>query len=259
MSGQEECAVKDSRRKSMEALINQRQSVTMEELCQQFGISINTARADVAHLVRSGAVEKIYGGVRAVNQGEVPLFTQRTLCGPEQKLAIARQAEAQITDGDIVYIDAGTTTMHIIDCLSPDKHITVVTGNLYVIQQASHLSNVELIVLPGLCNRRTNSVADVGTLEFLSRYHTGKAFMGASGISEDGRLQVSTYMEYELKKVALRQTRQAYLLADSSKFGSTGLMYYGTAADMHTIITDTGCPDSIREIAEKNGVRLISV
>lgn len=251
--------MKDSRRKSMEALITQRQSVTMEELCEQFNISMNTARADVAYLVRSGAVEKIYGGVRAVHQGEVPLFTQRTLSAADQKADIARAAESMIESGDIIYIDAGTTTMHIIDCLSPEKHITLVTGSLYVIQKASAMPNVELVVLPGLCNRRTNSVADVGTLEFLSRYHTGKAFMGASGISENGRLHVSTYMEYELKKLAVRQTKQAILLCDSSKFGATSLMYYGTALDMHTIITDSGCPGKIRTLAEENGIRLITV
>ena len=70
--------MKDDRRKRIEALVSQRDTVTMEELRDAFGVSMNTVRSDVAYLVGAGAVEKIYGGVRAVQRQEAPLFTQRT-------------------------------------------------------------------------------------------------------------------------------------------------------------------------------------
>ena len=164
-------------------------------------------RSDVAYLVGAGAVEKIYGGVRAVQRQEAPLFTQRTQLRTEEKRRVARRAQELIEDGDTLYIDAGTTTMHLIDFLDPAKHVTIVTGNLYVVRQAYDKPHVELIVLPGAMNRRTNSVSDVGTLEFLGRYQFAKAFMGASGVSPEGRLNVSTYIEYELKKLAAARRR----------------------------------------------------
>ena len=169
--------MKDARRKQMEAMIAKRQTMTMEELCQAFGVSMNTVRADVAYLVQTGAVEKVYGGVRLVRHQEVPLFTQRTGLASREKQAIAQAAEAFIADQDLLYIDAGTTTMHLIDCLDPAKRVTILTGNLYVVRRAYDMPNVELIVLPGAMNRRTNSVSDVSTLEFLGRYHFSKAFM----------------------------------------------------------------------------------
>lgn len=36
---------------------------------------------------------------------------------------------------------------------------------------------------------------------------------------------------------------QALLLGDHSKFGKTATYAYGTAADCHTVITDTGTPE----------------
>ena len=69
--------MRDARIKQMEALVARRETVTMEELRQTFGVSMNTVRSDVAYLVSTGAVEKIYGGVRALQRQEVPLFTQR--------------------------------------------------------------------------------------------------------------------------------------------------------------------------------------
>lgn len=248
--------MKESRRKRMEALIAQRETVTMEALRDTFGVSMNTIRSDVAYLVGTGAVEKIYGGVRIARNEEVPLFTLRTELNADAKLRIARQAESLILDQDILYLDPGTTTMHLIDCLDPAKHVTIITGNLYVVTQAYSRPNVELIVLPGAMNRRTNSVSDVSTLEFLGRYHCSKAFMGATGVSPDGKLNVSTYIEYELKKLAVRQSLHPYLLVDASKFGGESLMAYGTLSQMEQVITDSLCPQSVRQFCTQQGIRL---
>lgn len=251
--------MKDDRRKQIEAMVARRDTVTMEELRREFGVSMNTVRSDVAYLVDTGAVEKIYGGVRSVQRQEVPLFTQRTQLRADEKRRIARYAQDLINDGDTLYIDAGTTTMHLIDFLDPGKHVTIVTGNLYVAHQAYDKPNAELIVLPGGMNRRTNSVSDVSTLEFLGRYQFAKAFMGASGVSLDGKLNVSTYIEYELKKLAAARSRQAFLLLDSGKFGGSSLMSYGSLEDMTEIITAAPCPEEIRDICQRKGVRLTIV
>lgn len=251
--------MKDDRRKRIEALVSQRDTVTMEELRDAFGVSMNTVRSDVAYLVGTGAVEKIYGGVRAVQRQEVPLFTQRTQLRTEEKRRVARRAQELIEDGDTLYIDAGTTTMHLIDFLDPAKHVTIVTSNLYVVRQAYDKPHVELIVLPGAMNRRTNSVSDVGTLEFLGRYQFAKAFMGASGVSPEGRLNVSTYIEYELKKLAVARSRQAWLLLDSGKFGGGSLMSYGVLEDMTGLITAPPCPEEIRDCCRRKNVGLTIV
>ena len=248
--------MKDARRKQIEALVAQRDTVTMEELRREFGVSMNTVRADVAYLVETGAVEKIYGGVRFVRRQEVPLFTQRAQLRAGEKRRVARYAQERIEDGDTLYIDAGTTAMYLIDFLDPAKHVTIVTGNLHVIHQAYEKPQVELIVLPGTMNRRTNSVSDVSTLEFLGRYQFAKAFMGASGVSPDGRLNVSTYIEYELKKLAVSRSRQAYLLLDGGKFGGSSLMSYGSLEDMEEVITTPPCPEEIRACCRKKGVQL---
>ena len=60
-------------------------------------------------------MEKVYGGVRAVRKQEVPLFTHRMELHTQEKKRIARYAQKLVRDGDILYIDAGTTAMHLID------------------------------------------------------------------------------------------------------------------------------------------------
>ena len=249
--------MKEERRKRMGELVATRRTVTMEELCAYFDVSMNTVRSDVAYLVQTGAAEKIYGGVRAKDQKQAPLFASRAQLRTDQKKAIALRAEALVEDGDILFLDAGTTTMHLIDCLSPWKKVTVVTASLEVVRRAVVMENVQLIVLPGAYNRRTNSLCDVGTLEYLARYQFTKAFMGVSGVSEEGQLNVSTYLEFEIKRTALSRSQEKYLLADARKFGGTGLMSYGALSDMTALITDWNCPPSVRYYCAEKQIPLL--
>ncbi|MBQ6465693.1 MAG: DeoR/GlpR transcriptional regulator [Oscillospiraceae bacterium] len=248
--------MRDNRRKEIAAYISRQQFASMNELCEVFHASINTIRADIAFLEKTGTVEKVYGGVRSVLQQEIPLFTQRTQLHAEAKLAIVRAAADFLQDGDTLFVDAGTTTMNLLSYLPPERRLTVVTGNLHLIAQAGTRPNVELVVLPGCVNRRTNSVSDVSTLEFLGRHHFIKALMATTGLSADGKLNVSSYLEYEIKQLAVRLSEQRILLCDSVKFGATGLLSYAALSDMDMLITDRSCPDALRELCEQSNTRL---
>ena len=80
--------------------------------------------------------------------------------------------------------------------------------------------------------------------------------MGASGVSPEGKLNVSTYIEYEMKKLALAQSRQAWLLLDSGKFAESSLMSYGTLEDMTEVITGPCCPEKCRDFCAQKNVKL---
>ena len=248
--------MRDSRRKEIAAYITRRGSVTMPELCETFHVSMNTIRADVSFLEQTGTVEKVYGGVRTVQQQEIPLFAQRAQLHTEAKRAIVRQAASLVNDGDTLFVDAGTTTMHLLDVLPLEIHATIVTGNLHIIAQTYTRPNLELIVLPGALNRRTNSVSDVSTLEFLGRYHFGKALMAATGLSADGKLNVSSYLDHEIKHLAVQQSDHRILLCDSAKYGAAGLMSYASLKDMDRLITDTLCPPELRALCRSFGTLL---
>lgn len=248
--------MRDSRRKEIAAYIARRGSVTMPELCDAFHVSMNTIRADVSFLEETGTVEKVYGGVRSVLAQEIPLFAQRAKLHTDAKMAIARHAASLIEDGDTLFVDAGTTTMHLLDMLPQEIHATIVTGNLHIIDRASSKPNLELIVLPGALNRRTNSVADVSTLEFLARYHFVKALMAATGLSADGKLNVSSYLEFEIKRLAVSESDRRILLCDSAKFGASGLMSYASLADIDHLITDSRCPEELRVLCHGSGTLL---
>lgn len=251
--------MKDTRRAEMENFISQRQRVSMQELCDTFAVSMNTIRTDVAALVKAGIVEKVYGGVQIRRHSDVPLFKTRSLLRTEVKRRLARAAAAEILDGDILFIDSGTTTMYLLDYLDENCRITVVTPSVPVIQRALELPNVELVVLPGLYNRRTNAMMDGGTAEYLAQYQHTKAFLGVSSIAPDGALGVSSYPEHEVKRTALERSLRRYLLADSSKYGEAALLPYGQVSQCDCVFTDTDMPQAFLSLCEASDTAVCMV
>ena len=236
----------------MESYILSRVSVTMDELCSAFGISMNTARRDLTELVKGGRVQKVYGGAQArmAVPGLVP-YSVRSNSPSSAKRAICLLAAKMVKDGDIVFIDSGTTTEHIMEALR-DKNITVITNNFEVMLQAMDYENIRLIVVPGELNRKTHSVAGEESAAFLNTMNTNIAFMAATGASQTG-VTNSTLMEYTIKKAAVAHTEKAVLLVTANKFEITSLFTYAKLEQFHTVITDDSVtPEQIKHLKALN-------
>ena len=54
-----------NRLNEMEVYILSRGSATLQELADNFGVSLNSVRRDVSSLLERGTVQKVYGGVAA--------------------------------------------------------------------------------------------------------------------------------------------------------------------------------------------------
>src|SRR4051794_7628710 len=75
------------------------------ELAEEFAVSESTIRRDLASLAGAGHVVRTYGG--ALDTG-TPREKDREHAA--EKDAIAREAAALVRDGEVVLLDAGTTT-----------------------------------------------------------------------------------------------------------------------------------------------------
>lgn len=230
--------MKANRIMEMERYIHQKNSVTMEELQEQFGISMNTVRRDVAQLVTQGSVKKVYGGVCA--RQTHPLLTPydvRRINNLEAKASIGRKAATLVHEGDIIFIDSGTTTLQMIDYLQEIPNLTIITNNLDAIIRAKAYPNITILILPGHYDRKTNSFIDSDAAPFLKRYNIHTAFMAATGISAHG-VSNSSPPEFQIKQSAVEACEQAILLVSHDKFGVTGLLTYASVDQFHAVITD---------------------
>ena len=96
------------------SILNRQGSVTVSRLTEILSASESTIRRDLTYLAKEGKLNKVHGGATALHQEFVKLednIEEKLTKNTDKKTEIARYAAKQINDDDLVFLDAGTTTL----------------------------------------------------------------------------------------------------------------------------------------------------
>lgn len=250
--------MKEDRINELQNYILEKERASIEELCSVFNVSKNTMRRDINQLESQGKIKKVYGGIILTDKKTTEPFESREVKNKDAKLIIAKLASTLIEDGDIIYIDSGTTTMHMIPYLSDVKNLTIITNNLHVILKALPYQNLNVISTGGTLFRRTNSFVDSGAVSSLKKYNISKAFLATTGISIAKGITNSSSLEYDIKKYIVEHCDKRILLADDTKLGKVSLITYYDLKDIQVFVTNQKPDDEYTDFFSSNHITLMA-
>ncbi len=250
--------IKETRINKIEEYIKENKSVSLDELMEVFSVSKNTIRRDVQELVERGDFKKVYGGV-AVNDdrsAKLESFQDRQVRNKKEKELIAKVAAQFIDDGDIIFVDSGTTTIELIEFIK-NKSVTILTNSLNFIVHAIPYENLNVISTGGILERKTNSFGSIKYIDLLNAYNIKKAFMASTGISLTNGVTNASPFESELKTAVVNRSLETYLLIDHDKFDKYGLMTYCTLDKINFLITDAKPEQIYLDYLRNHNIKLI--
>lgn len=250
--------MKVKRIQEIEEFIHTAGHVSIDELCGQFKVSKNTIRRDLNKLVEDGIVAKVYGGVSSLNRS-ANSFKKRSVENEEKKERIAKKAAETIEENDMIYIDSGTTTCHLVQFINPNHRITIITNSLDVLNQSVHHPNCKVLLLGNTFKSNTRSFVHVKDWSFFNRLNINKSFMSAAGVSLERGVTNSDVYEYTIKQQILQKSLRNHLLVDSTKFNKAALVTFSQISDFDTIYTDHSAPPAIQDHCQKEEVELVYV
>ena len=200
--------------------VSQRQTVSVADLCQLTGASEATIRRDLNALARQGKLVKIHGGATSLEEEEFlarepDLATKQRYA--REKERIARYAAGLVSDDDVVYLDTGTTVLHMAEYLKGSSALFVTSSIEFAARLTEH--NLHIYVLGGTLKLGTVDIVGAEALGSLRRYNFTKVFLGTSGISVSQGFTTPDPEAAALKFLAASKAQTVYMLADSSKFG----------------------------------------
>ncbi|MCM3585347.1 DeoR/GlpR family DNA-binding transcription regulator [Mesobacillus maritimus] len=251
--------LKEKRIKQIEDYVVQHKSVSLDELVEVFNVSKNTIRRDVQELVESGNLKKVYGGVAVKEPSKLESFQERKVRNQPGKTAIGRQAVEYVEEGDVIFIDSGTTTIEMFNFIKDKQNITIVTNNIEFIVHSLPYENLNIITIGGILERKTNSLGRPQNLDVIKTYNINKAFMATTGISLSNGVTNASPLETDIKQAIVQRSQQVYLLADHQKFGRYGLMTYCNLEEIDYLITDKTPEEEFQIFAKNNNVELVIV
>ena len=136
----------EERHKKIPELLNEKQSITNQEIQERFGISYDTAKRDLRLLEEQGLLKRTQGGAIPLrNIGFQPGIGNLSSKERAQKvlpnyLAIAKRAVQCIEENDVIYITSASIGYLMVQNLPQKLSCTVVTNSISIaLYHSSHL------------------------------------------------------------------------------------------------------------------------
>ncbi|MDT2738840.1 DeoR/GlpR family DNA-binding transcription regulator [Enterococcus canintestini] len=180
-------------------------------------ISNSTLRRDLKELEKNGKVNLLTGGAVKMcsTTMELPITAKANL-NFIQKDKIAEIAANMIQDGDVIYLDSGSTCTTLLMKIL-DKNISILTTNTDVFGIKNEIK-ADITILGGKFNPVISSVSGPLTDDNILTFNFQKAFIGANGIDVEKGVTTPNLVEASKKKQILKNSKEAFLLCDSTKF-----------------------------------------
>lgn len=219
-------------------IVNDNRSMTNQELADLTDSSLSTIRRDVTELASRGMVVKVHGGAMSVSDQTYAAdsrVSERRTINAEAKQKIAAYAARLIKPGDVVYIDAGTTTEFLTDAVTEKDAVYVTNAVSHAVKLASRGFTVHII--GGMIKPVTEAVIGGEAVVSLRKFNFSLGFFGANGISSGAGITTPDINEAVVKQQAVNSCNRCYVLADSSKLDIVSTVRFADPDDV-IIITE---------------------
>ena len=106
-------------------------------------------------------------------------------------------------------------------------------------------SEYEVVFTGGQYRKKILSCVGPYTINILNSINADKCFMGSNGVSLARGVTTPNVLEAEVKRNMMQNSREQYLLADSSKFGRILLFKVADMNEIDCLITDSQADEEI--------------
>lgn len=212
-------------------------ALRVSDLADRFAVTTETIRRDLDYLAERGLIARTYGGAASAGSGE-PGFNERYRLRVAERRRLAECAAALVKPGDVLMIDAGSTTTHFARRLAADAvELTVFTNSVGVATALGSNSRIRVVLCPGDYDPHEGGVCGAETQAFLGRFYATKCFIGASGLTADGPTDANTDAAW-VKRIMIDCSKRSFLLVDAGKFGVKAIDRICPLEALDDIVTD---------------------
>lgn len=211
---------------------------SIDSLAISLETSNATARRRLNELQAAGLINLLRGGhvefIDDLELSKADTFKQRVV-GLDKQLS-SKIAASYVVDGDIIFIDNGTTVREML------KHLTKIDVKIYTNGVYHMLNNtnldLDINIIPGELLIKEASIVGAEAISYISSLKIDKAFIGANGFDADG-VYTPHRREMIVKEFALRHATAGYVVVEEQKRNIKSKYKICNREDYHIITENT--------------------
>lgn len=249
----------DVRRNKILEHLRSEGKVSVSRLAAELGATPVTIRNDLTALERDGYLVRMQGGAvishRLENHFAADTADETFLL----KQALAAEVAKMVTDGETLFFNSGTTTLHIARALKGKKHLNIVTNSLSIAMELGNIPTFHVLLLGGEINASYGFTAGGDTQEQLSKYRADWAILSVDGVSAQGGITTCHPEEAIIDRLMMANAHKRLIAATGNKIGKAGFSRICDSDGAIQLITDSTCDKEAFLSLQERGVRVTRV
>lgn len=224
--------------------LNTKKIIDVKSAVNLLGVSESTVRRLFANLEQKGVCIRGHGSIRILDNDFTNIYVYESVenTGVAEKEIIADKALKLIKDGDIIFLDSGTTlaklSAKIAEALQDNaiKRITIFTNSLVNLNVLKDYVPVNVIGGEYRENRKDfcGMIAEIA----IKNICFDKCFLGTDGYSEDVGFTATDFQTARIAQMVIANSGDSYILADKEKFSKSAGVCFAKEEDITAVITD---------------------
>ncbi|WP_324134108.1 DeoR/GlpR family DNA-binding transcription regulator [Bosea sp. (in: a-proteobacteria)] len=231
----------EERKQRIRTLLQTFDSVSVDRLVQELGVSTETIRRDLLAMERQGSLRRVHGGAVRLPEQQDPSYEARSTVRLKEKRAIAHAAARLVRSGQTLFLDGGTTTAALAEELKLISGLNILTNSLQVatiMASTQKTTGTRVFLLGGEIVHEPPETGGASTINDIHRFKADMALLSPFGIDVEGA--ATNFFEHtaEIARAMVRNSTSVVLIADHSKVGVTSRVRFCETAEVSTLVTD---------------------
>ena len=243
--------------------LREKRVVKIADLANRFGVAPLTVRRDLDVLQDQKIVRRIFGGaVLAVEPEELNpntvLFADESPDNEayRRKQAIAKAAASLVKEGETIMMGTGTTVYEVSKYLRRFSNLTIITGNLSIINELVDTGNT-IYVIGGVLEPNEYYINSQGDYSMHRRFCADKCFISCDGVTAKFGVTADYPPNTRSGHVSMEQSNQTIVVCGSQKIGRNGKSITCPIDEIDILVTDDSVSEEYCEELCKAGVKVI--
>ena len=231
--------------------------IYVKDVSKKLKVTEVTIRRDLALLNEKGLIKKTYGGAVLNTPDFNASVKYREKRKTTAKKIVGKLAGKLVKDGDIIFLESGSTCYEIIPYLADKKNLTVLVNSIYLMKRLHELTKHKIIIIGGQYRPETMDMVGPGAEAAIAQLSGFKAFTGADDIAVDAGISGADVVTVGFAKMVLKKASTVIFVGDHTKFDNPALYKIADLDQINYIVTDTKPAAQWRKLAIKKQITLI--
>jgi DeoR family glycerol-3-phosphate regulon repressor len=233
-----------------------RGTIEVGELASLLNVSGQTVRRIVKPMVERGDIRKVHGAIVGTHSVTDPPFLARMAQDKAAKIAIAKKVYELIEDGDVLALDAGSTTGYIAHALRRRRNLTIVTNSSFIASTLSMIPGNRVFMAGAQLRDHDGAAFDKAAFDLIASVRVRCAILSASAVHPRAGFMVQEHSEAELSRAMMKTADKRLMAVDASKFKKRGLLSLPPLSSGDILVTDQRPSRSFANLTKELAVHI---